>query len=120
MTLAEIILCAQLISDLVRRAEARAQELATRLSQEQQEVSLSAASPESSPVEKLISAARESVREIAVSAAHGNEALDEHLEEQPTTSEEPSIEAGESEVISRQPDTGLPSAASRLARAILN
>lgn len=96
----------QLISDLVRKAEARAQELAQRLSQMQQDVSLSAASPESSPVEKLISAARESVREIAVSAAHGNEALDEHLQEQPTTSEEASVDAGEDEVVSRQPRAG--------------
>ena len=96
----------QLISDLVRKAEAKAQELAARLSQEQQQISISTGSPESSPVEKLISAARESVREIAVSAAHGNAALDEHLREQPTTSEELSVDAGEAEVASRQPKAG--------------
>ena len=99
-------ICVQLISGLVRRAEARAQELAARLSKEQQAVSLSAASPESSPVVRLISAARDSVREIAVSAAHGNRALDDHLREQPTSSDEGSVGAGEDEVASRQPEAG--------------
>lgn len=100
--------CLQLISSLVRRAEAKAQELAARLTKEQQELSWSAGSPDSSPVVKLISAARDSVREIAVSAAHGNRALDEHLREQPTSSDEGSVGAGENEVVSGQPKAGIP------------
>ncbi len=102
LSISEIWCVIQLISGLVRRAEARAQELAARLAQAPHQAAVSAPSPKDSPVEKLISAARASVKEIAESAAHGNEALDAHLRGQPSSSEEGSVDMGEAEVASRQ------------------
>ena len=90
----------QLISGLVRKAEAKAQELAGRLNPGTTQASLSSASPASSPVAELISAARASVQEIADSVAQGNKALDEHLRDQPTSSDDASAERGQAEVMS--------------------
>ena len=89
-----------MISGLVRKAEEKARELAARLDIGPAQASLSAASPASSPVAELISAARASVQEIANSAANGTEALDRHLREQPTSSDEVSADVGEEEVAS--------------------
>lgn len=98
-------------SELVRKAEAKAQELASSLRVPPVRTDASFASSHSSPVAgELMEAARESVRGISDSAAMGNEALEQHLTDQASSSEDISEDLkGEAEVVSsRNAAQGLP------------
>lgn len=104
------MICVQLTSELVRKAEAKAQELATSLHIAPVKTPQSFVSSHSSPVAgELMTAARESVQNISNSAALGNEVLEQHLTEQPSSSEDVSADLGQAEVVSsRDPVQGQP------------
>ena len=55
-----------------------------------------------------MTAARESVKNISDSAALGNEVLEQHLTDQPSSSEDVSVEVGEAAVVSSRDPQGEP------------
>ena len=104
----------------MRKAEAKAQELATALRIAPARTSASFASSHSSPVAgELMTAARETVQGISASAAMGNEVLDQHLTEQPSSSEEGSVDLGDAEVVSARNAVPLQTATSGLLLTFL-